>query len=204
MYPSRCDTSAAPVSRSSWSRPSITRSSGGSRPAAEEGGEPVGDVHDVVAAASGEDVAWPAGDARCAEVAFAAGEVGALPEPGCTAPQQDVLGAVVTGEHHKGVVGQVELVEEVEKRAEIGVQLEEAVGPVPLPAAALELGSRDHRHVHQRVVEVEKERGLFRGAFSDERLGSSQVVEVAVAAHLQGQLVTLGDVRVALADLQHA
>ena len=38
----------------------------------EEGGEPVGDVHDVVAAASGEDVAWPAGDARCAEVAFAA------------------------------------------------------------------------------------------------------------------------------------
>lgn len=77
----------------------------------------------------------PADDAGCAEVALAAGEVGAFPVAGRAAPEQDVLGAVVAREDDQCVACDRELVEQVEQRAEVGVELEQAVGPVALGAA---------------------------------------------------------------------
>src|SRR6476660_1541963 len=55
----------------------------------QDRGEPVGGVHDVVAAPAARDVAGPADDARGAQVPFPAGEVGPLPVAGRTAPQHN-------------------------------------------------------------------------------------------------------------------
>jgi hypothetical protein len=96
----------------------------------QEGREPIGDVHDLVADHTGSNVAGPAGDARRAQVALAAGEVRALPVAGRSAPQEGLFGAVVAGKYDEGLVFHPELVEQVEEGAEIGVELEQAVRPV--------------------------------------------------------------------------
>ena len=68
---------------------------------AQERGEPVGDVHDVVADLPGADVAGPAHDAGCPQIALPAGELRAFPVAGGAAPRQHLLGAVVAGEHDR-------------------------------------------------------------------------------------------------------
>lgn len=108
----------------------------------EDRGEPVGDVHDLVADSVLGDVPGPAHDAGGAEVALAAGEVRALPVAGRAAPEHDVLRAVITGEHDERVVRDPELVEEIEQHAEIAVELKQAVSPVALSGLALELLTR--------------------------------------------------------------
>jgi hypothetical protein len=57
--------------------------------------------------------------------------------------------------------------------------------------------------VHQRVVEVDEERRFVGDAGADERRGAFEVVGVAVAAHVEGELVAFGDVGVASAALHH-
>jgi hypothetical protein len=115
----------------------------------QDGGAPVDHVHDLVAFAAGRDAAGPADQARGAQVALPAGEIGALPVAGGAAPQQHIFGAVVAGEHHHGVASDAELLQQVQQPAEVGVQLQQAVGPVALAALALELLTRDHRHMHE-------------------------------------------------------
>jgi hypothetical protein len=90
-------------------------------------------VHDLVADLPGSDVSGPAHDARGAQVAFSSGEVRALPVAGAAPPQEHLLGAVVAGEDDKGVVRDPQLVEQVEQRPEVGVELQETVGLFALP-----------------------------------------------------------------------
>ena len=89
-------------------------------------GESVGDVHDVIAADALTYVSGPAGDAWRAQVAVGAGEVGAFPITGRAPPKQQVVGAVVAGEHHQCVIGETKVVEQIEQGAEIGVELQQA------------------------------------------------------------------------------
>ncbi len=137
------------------------------------------------------------------EVALTAGEVRALQVAGRAAPEHDVLGSVVAGEHDERVVRDPELVEEVEKHTEVAVELKQAVSPVALSGLALELLARDHRHVHQRMIEVDKERRSSRDGASDEVIRVREVCDVAVAPDLECQLLALGDVWLALLDLYH-
>ena len=69
-----------------------------------------------------------------------------------------ILGAIVAAHDNDGVVGDAELVELIEQHAEIVVEHQEAVAPIAIVALPFELVARDHREVHQRVIEVEKER----------------------------------------------
>jgi hypothetical protein len=109
-------------------------------------------------------------------------------------PQQHLLGAVITGEDHQRVAREVQQVEQVEQCPEVGVEFEQAVGPVSVAGLALEFLPRDHRHVHQRMVEVDKERHALPGLGADERRGAPQVLPVAVAPDLKGELIPFGDV----------
>jgi hypothetical protein len=94
-------------------------------------------------------VPWPAHDARRAQIAFPASEIGTLPVPRRAPPQQHFLRAVVTGQDHERVAREAEFVEQIQQRPEVGVESEQAVGPIALAGLAFELHSRDHRHVHQ-------------------------------------------------------
>ena len=61
-----------------------------------------------------------------------AGEVGALPISRGAPPQQHLLRAVIAGEYHQSAARKVQLVEQVEQDPEVGVEFEQAVGPVTL------------------------------------------------------------------------
>jgi hypothetical protein len=133
-------------------------------------------------------VAVPTHDARGSQVAFATGEVRTLPIPRRPAPGLDLLRAVVACEHHHGVVPHAQLAEEVEQPAAVAVELEEAVRPLALAAGTLELGTWDHRHVHQRVVEVHEPRLVATRGGPDERFGPPEVLGVTVAVHVKCEL----------------
>lgn len=53
------------------------------------------------------------------------------------------------------------------------------------------------------MVEVDEKRHVLSGLGADERRGAPQVLAVAVAPDLQGELIPFGDVVVALPDLHH-
>jgi hypothetical protein len=148
-------------------------------------------------------VTRPSDHARRAEIALPAGEVRPLPVAGRAPPQKHLLGPVVPGENHHCVLGDPELVEQVEQRPEVGVELQQAVGPIPLSGLALELLARDHRHVHHRVVEVHVERRLDADRVANERRRPSQELRVTIPPHIEGQLLELGDVGLPAVDLDH-
>ncbi len=203
MNPSRCEASCRPHSQSSWSTPSIAVGGWGRAGGSKERGEPVGDVHDVVADPAAGNLPGPAHDARGPQVALVTGEVGALPKTRCAAPQQHVLRAVVASEHDDRVPAHPELVNEVQQCPEVSVELNQAVGPVALAACALELLARDHRHVHQRMVEVDKERAVGLDCATHELRRPPQELEVAVSAHIEREQLCLGDIGLAPRDLDH-
>jgi hypothetical protein len=66
---------------------------------------------DLVARATGFDPLRPAHDARSAQVALSACEVGALPETRCAAPEEHVFRPVVACEDGERVVCDTDLLE---------------------------------------------------------------------------------------------
>ena len=66
-----------------------------------------------------------------------------LPITGRAPPKQQVVGAVVAGEDHQCVIGETKVVEQIEQGAEIGVELQQAVGPITLLGLAFEFLTRD-------------------------------------------------------------
>src|SRR5262249_35834098 len=86
------------------------------------------------------------------------------------------------------VIVDAELLECVEDRPEIGVELQQAVGPVALAGFSFELCARVDRKVHQRVIEVEEERFLCVDASLHERLAARDEFKIDVSPHLPRQL----------------
>jgi hypothetical protein len=70
-------------------------------------GEPVGDMHDLVAGYPGRDLARSTRDARGAQIAFSASEIRPPPITGAAPPQQCILGSVVAGEDDERVLDDV-------------------------------------------------------------------------------------------------
>src|SRR5580704_4899579 len=104
------------------------------------------------------------------------------------APRLQLFRSVVAGEHDDRVVGNAELLKRIEHGAEIGIKLQEAVGPFALSGLPLELRPRQDREMHQRMVEVEKERLSGSHAPLHEVPAAPQEFGVDVPPDLLGQL----------------
>jgi len=78
---------------------------------------------------------------------------------GKTLPRQwsTSSGPFVAGEDHQGVLRDLQLLQQVEQRAEVGVQLEQAVGPIALDDSSmgesvLEPARDGHRRLTARTL----------------------------------------------------
>src|SRR6185437_11359463 len=119
------------------------------------------------------------------------------------APGLELFGAIVSGKHHDGVVVDAQLLQGIQNRAKIRVELEQAVGPVTLPRLSLELRARDRWHVHQRMIEIKVERLSRLDAAFHERLGSGKKFAVDVAADIEVELLHGPRLSISLAGFEH-
>ena len=117
----------------------------------EEGRQPVVVLHDVVAHRAGLDLARPAHQQRDAERTFPVGVLLAAERRHAAVGPGVAVRAVVGAVHHEGVVGEAQLVEQVEHLAHVLVVVDHrvVVGRLPLPglAQARLLGVREEVHV---------------------------------------------------------
>ena len=103
-------------------------------------------------------------DARRAQRAFHAGEIGAFPETGGASIWQILFIAVVAGKNNDGVLAQAQFVQLVEEQAEITVELEQTISPIAMAASSPVFRAWLGRHMHQRIVVVDQEGFSILGA----------------------------------------
>src|SRR5258705_13962656 len=119
-------------------------------------------------------MAGPAYEARRANTAFRRTEIRAIEETSGAPSCQVIFGPIVTTHDDDSVVGDPELVELVNQHAKVVVEHQQAVAPVAVGAGAFEFVARDHRKVHQRMIEVEKER-LVRSSAAPHEVQPAQI-----------------------------
>src|SRR5262249_43060065 len=110
-----------------------------------------------------------------------------------TAPGLKFLGTVVAGKDADRIVLDSQFFDGVEDRSKIRIKFGQAICPVTLAGLSLELGSRDSRKVHQRVIEVQKEGRSRVNASLHKRFAARQEFSVDVSSEIERELFDRSD-----------
>ena len=142
---------------------------------------------DVVDHLPGFDHAGPADERRHAEGAFPVGRLLALERRGAAIGPGEDFGAVVGGVDDDGVVGDAEVVELLEKLADVPVVLDHAVGIEAEARLAFALFLQMREDVHAGRVVVTEERLVGLGLLLHPRHGGIRELVVDGLHSLDGQ-----------------
>ena len=124
----------------------------------QQGGHPVQVGDDAVDHLACRDLAGPAHGGGHAETAFPGGRLFAVERGGAAVRPGEDLGAVVGAVDDDGVVGDVQLVEQIEQLADMAVMLDHAVRVETVTGLALGLRLEVGEDVHARGVEPDEKR----------------------------------------------
>jgi hypothetical protein len=124
----------------------------------QQSGEHIRYVNHLIALGSRLDSARPADQERRANATFRRTKIRTIEKTARSPANQVILGPVIAAVNNDGIAGNSKLVELVEQDAEVMVEHQQAITPISVGTLPHEFVARDHREVHQRVVEIEKKR----------------------------------------------
>ena len=138
----------------------------------EQGGEPVQPGEHFVADFTCLDFTRPAHDRRDPEGTFPVGVLLVAERRGCRVRPGELVGPVVGGVDHDGVVGELQVVEGFQQFADVAVMLKHAIGVLVAGHTTLALHRVAHvgKDVHARGVHPHKKRLVGLGLLFDKCL----------------------------------